>query len=1156
MRFSKGAHRGTRKNSNEVKKMTNNISIRFITVALLTVFAFAGSLFAQAGGTGSIAGVVTDSTGAVVKGASVMLTSKATNSSQTVTTGDDGLYSFVLLQPGNYTVKTSAASFGDSTSNVEVQVGRTTDANVSLAAGSVSAVVQVTAEGIQTTSNTFDSVQNATAIQNLPINGRRFQDLVGGTPTALIEPSRNQISLSGQRGINTNVSVDGVDYNQPFFGGIRGGERSNSAFTLPQESIREFQVVAAGYSAEFGRSSGGVVNVSTKSGSNDLSGSAFFMWRPSDLALGNEFTDALREQKLRDLNIPLIIAPDQNQFGGSLGGPISKDRVFFFTSYEQQQWSIRRAVTHTTLVNFTPTLPQTEPFNTFKAEQTQFNQTNDAKAFIGKIDWDVNNSNRFNIRYNHSRNEALNGVSTGETVLDPTTNRSLGTNGIEGNRTNAAVAQLVSTFSPRVLNEFRFQWAKEERPRQANVEQVSVVSNVGELGTRTFLPTVQDDKRYQFVDAMTFITGSHTLKFGGEYSKIKVAQDFGFNQFGNYTFSGLNATGDILNALSATPGTPTGRLGRFDVSQARFNQQIGNLQAAFDISELAFFGQDSWRATQKLTINFGLRYEKQFNPTAEASNTPVINAITSTTFPLLGGRSVDPTKIPDSKHQWGPRLGFAYDLFGDGKTVVRAYSGIYYARTPAIVLADPFNNFRNPPGNLSVTLGPTAFNSSTFNQATFDAANPQYVAIVGAGVAPNTVYRQIAILGLNLNNFTLNNLPTLTTTQLQSIADRIQAARTGPASALGFFQNTNLTGISPDFQNPMSYQFGGGFEREIYRDFFFGLDFSWVKTVHLQRNVDINIPAPFSPDAYVAYLQSVNAPDVFAQLAVVTNNFAAIRSTGRPIIAVAPPGTIPTSVTINGAQRSVSLSRPRPVSSLASIQLRDSTANSLYRAATARARVNRKWGQMYAYYTWSKNQSDDDNERDSGGVLYDDPFSRRGEYYASRLDRTHQFVATPVFFLPWGVDVSSSIRLRSGSPVNVVVGSDLNGDGNSGNERPYLQPGVELSRNYYRNNSIYDMDVRVQKRISLGETAKLSFSGEIFNVLKRSNLQLVQSTSTGSATLYCVPANARCGLDGVSNVNFLQLRDQRTGATFDKINLLNAPGSQPFQVQLGARLTF
>ena len=153
-----------------------------------------------------------------------------------------------------------------------------------------------------------------------------------------------------------------------------------------------------------------------------------------------------------------------------------------------------------------------------------------------------------------------------------------------------------------------------------------------------------------------------------------------------------------------------------------------SLQAAYSVRELAFFAQDSWRVSSKLTLNYGLRFEKQFNPSAEANNTPVIDLIKNTPLPLFGGKTIDPTQIPDSQNQWGPRVGFAYDPKGDGKTVIRGFAGVYYARTPLLVLAGPFNNFRNPAGDLSVTIGSTAFSSTGFNQAAFDAANPQYVA--------------------------------------------------------------------------------------------------------------------------------------------------------------------------------------------------------------------------------------------------------------------------------------------------------------------------------------------------------------------------------------------------------------------------------------------
>jgi hypothetical protein len=1112
--------------------MTNKVSIKFLALAVFCLFLSVVQVFAQSqASTGQITGVVTDATGAVVPNAAVTITSKATNQTQEVTTSEDGVYRFVLLQPGMYSVRTTSSGFGEQTLEVEVQVGRTTDANFTLGAAGTTTTVEVTAESIQTTASNFDAVQNQTAINNLPINGRRFQDFVTLTPTAQVDPSRGQISLSGQRGINTNVNVDGVDYNQPFFGGIRGGERSNSAFTIPQESIREFQVVAAGYSAEFGRSSGGIVNAVTKSGTNDFRGSLFYLLRPERFARDNIFSEALYEQSLRAVNAEATLAPTQQQFGGSVGGPILRDRLFFFASYEQQKFSAPRRVLYRNLIGFTATGTQVEGFNFYRGLEEPYDQTNDANTVLGKIDWNFNDSNRFNIRYNFSRNEALNAVSTGETALDPTVNRALTNNGIEQDRNHIVVAQLISTLTPSLINEARYQFAREERPRIPNSTLANLSTPLGDFGTRNFLPTTQYDVRNQITDSLTYVKGNHTFKFGGEFSNILVNQVFGFNQFGQYAFSGLNANNaagiiTILDSISATPaGT---RRGRFDTAAARYNQQIGNLQAEYSVKELAFFAQDSWRVSPKLTFNYGLRFEKQFNPEAEANNTPVIDAIRNASFPLLGGRGLDPTQIPDSQNQWGPRVGFAYDPSGDGKIVIRGFAGIYYARTPLIVLAAPFNNFRTPAGDLSVQLGSPAFtaartsatNTNVFNVGTFLTNNPQYVAITGLtpaicadaatnqttfnNCAPNTVFRQFAILGINLNTAALNNLPTLTAAQLQTITNVIRASTTNPPANLGVFQNANLIGINPNFKNPESYQFGGGFEQEIAKDTIFGIDLSYVKTVFLQRNVDINIPVPQGFDPV----------------------------TLRPF---------------------VNRNTTRPVTSLGTIQLRDSSARSLYRSATFRFRMNRSWGQVNAFYTISRNNSDDDNERDSGGVLYSNPYDLSSEYGPSRLDRTHQFVANPIFFLPYGFEVSSAIRLLSGLPINAIAGTDLNGDGNT-TDRPYLTPGVELPRNYYRNRPVYNVDLRVQKGFNFGETRRLVFSTEIFNILNRANIQY----SGGATTNFCsTPVPTNCGFNGATNPNFLQIRQQIAGTTFGQIiTNANAPGSPVFQVQFGARFQF
>ena len=1093
-----------------------NYLTKILSAMALCLLIFAGQAFAQAqAGSGQISGVVTDSNGAVVANATVTLVSKATNETKTATTGSEGFYRFVLLQPGIYSVKTTAANFAEVALDVQVQVGRVTDANVTLGAGAVTAVVQVTAEGVQTTSNNFDAVQNETAIQNLPINGRRFQDFVTLTPGAQVGlggDTRGQISLSGQRGINGNINVDGVDYNQPFFGGVRGGERGNSAFTIPQESIREFQVVAAGYSAEFGRSTGGIVNAVTKSGSNNVRGTLFYLLRPEQLAAGNNFAKALADQRLNALGLQATLAPTQHQFGGSIGGPIVKDKLVFFTSYEQQRFRAPRQVLFQNLVGVAAPVagsPQLEAFNFYRGNEVQYQSTNDVNALLGKIDWYPNAANRFNIRYNFAANKALNGVSTGETALDPTTTSSLSTNGTEENRNHIVVAQHITTFTSNLVNEIRGQWAREVRPRTPNDILANINTSIGIYGTRNFLPTTQFDRRLQIGDAVTYISGAHTVKFGGEFSDILADQKFGFNQTGVYTFSGLTSTlgngtigTGILDAIGVTRSA-TFR-GRFDTTTARYNLQIGNLAAAFKVKELSFFGQDSWRVNSKLTFNFGLRFEKQYNPTSEANNSTVLNLIRSTAFPMLGGKTIDPSIIPDSQNQWGPRIGFAYDPNGNGKTVLRAYAGEYYARTPLLVLAAPFNNFRNPAGDLSVTLGSPAFSATGFSQATFETQNPGYVTILGGtGFTPNTVYRQFAIIGIDLNTRPLGTLPILTPAQVATIQTAILNATTGAPTNLGVFQGANFVGINPDFKNPQSFQWGGGVEHQLADGLTIGVDYSQVNTSYLQRNRDINLPAPTGVDLV----------------------------TGR--------------VLVNRASR--------PLTSIGSLQIRDSSAKSVYRAMTIRMNLNKQRYRINAFYTLSRSLSDDDNERDAGGVLYSNPYNLSGEYFSSRLDRRHQFVASPVFFLPWGFELSSAIRLRSGSPVNSLVGSDLNGDGVS-NERPINAPGSEFRRNSFRNRPVYNVDLRAQKTVKFGEVRRMIFTADFFNVMNRSDSQFSGSATTN----YCATSNSVCGLSGVTNLNFLNIIQQTSTATnVGKLNLsgLN-PGQQVFQMQLGARFQF
>src|SRR5258707_10841565 len=325
--------------------MSKSLRLCFVTLLIVACCAIGAMAQSQAS-TGQIVGTVKNPNGEVVPGATVTVTNPATGLSRSIATNDQGGFSAVNLPSGEYTIDVEAQGFGKFTqAGYRVEVGSAITADITLSIQSVTGTVLVSAgSNVETTQVQTTTNINETSISQLPINGRRFQDFVLATPTAQIDPIRGQISLAGQRGINGNVQIDGADYNNPFFGGLRVCERSNQAFTIPQGAIKEFQVVATGYNAEFGRSTGGIVNAVTKSGTNDFHGGGFFVGRSTRLSGKNRFLQ--------------IAAPTQQQFGGSVGGPLpiphfgeggksyygGKDKSFFFVAYEQHKLLQSRAV--------------------------------------------------------------------------------------------------------------------------------------------------------------------------------------------------------------------------------------------------------------------------------------------------------------------------------------------------------------------------------------------------------------------------------------------------------------------------------------------------------------------------------------------------------------------------------------------------------------------------------------------------------------------------------------------------------------------------------------------------------------------------------------------------------------------------------------------
>lgn len=759
----------------------------------LALFVLTGTLCAQTDANkGQIVGSVWDPKQAAIRGADVHIKSAATGATRDLKTGEDGQFRAIALDPGSYEVRVESSGLAPAViPDVVVNVGSSRSLNVTLQIGTTVQTIEVTAT-LNADVPAPSKILDLTVIQNLPINGRRFTDFATMTPSVQVDPARGSISFAGQRGIYGNVMVDGTDYNNPFFGGMRGGERSGFVFTIPQSSIQEFQVITSGYAAEYGRSSGGILNAVSKSGSNQIHGEAFYQIRHKETALKTPFGF----QNLETLQ----------QFGGGAGGALKKDRLFWFAAAERQKSKLPRNVYFSTLVGLAPTPQQAEAFDFIKGLQTGFQTTNDATATTGRLDYQWNDGSRLTTRFNFSDANAINAITTGA-ALPALDNRALSGSGSEQDRTWTGIAQYTKILSPSMVNDFRFSSTVELRPRTSNSAVANVGSTVANFGARNFLPTTQDDERYQFNDGLSISRGSHTFKLGGDYSYLHTFQKFGFNQFGSYSFaiSGTANVPALLQLMSVAPGQ-----NRFDSPNVRYNQQIGNLLADYHMHQIAFYAQDSWRVNSRLQIQYGLRWEGQANPDPVATNTAVVSAIQAVRFP--GASTFDPSQLHDNMKQVMPRFGFTLRPFHGDKTVIRGHAGLFYAASPMVIYGGTTNNFRNPPGDVSF--------------------------FIPGGANQPTVYQIFKQAGIDLNTFTLDKLPTPDVSKLIAAYGTLTGTTPDP------FLGANFTGTANDFQNPRAFQAGLGVEHQIANNWTVGVQGNYINTVHLERNRDYNLPAP------------------------------------------------------------------------------------------------------------------------------------------------------------------------------------------------------------------------------------------------------------------------------------------------------------------------
>jgi outer membrane receptor protein involved in Fe transport len=620
--------------------------VLFVCIQMTAVSALAQSQAA----TGNIVGRVVDPNGAVVPNASVTAKNEGTGLEKTTTTDGDGNYRFILLPPGSYTVKATATGFAVRPVSVTVTVGGESQADISLSLGSASiadVVVVDNASVVETTRTSVATTINQKSIDNLPINGRNFQDFATLSPGVIRDPRGGDLSVGGQRGTFNSLQVDGVDNNNTFFGQALGRGGVRPPYQFSEESVQEFQVNQNGFSAEFGRAGGAVINVVTKSGTNAFHGGAFEYFRDEAL---NSNDPVVKANESRAGRPNKRAALRINQFGGRLGGPIKENKAFFFFTYDGQRANVPQVLDVPNLGTAPPAalailLPKLFTYPVGRKQD----------VFLGKVDVSLNKNNQLTLRYNHQGFTGVNNENNGTLSVQEHSGDSLVSS-------DTLSGSLTTTLTQRLVNEVRFQWARDKEPGQANSSQPEAVITTGggslNIGRNNFSPRETTIKRVQFIDNISYIQGRSSWKFGVDLNFDRVFNFFPGVFSGTYTFPSYAAFGTNTPSAYAQNFAGAGTTG-------------GTTNP--DLSEYGFYGQSDFRVNTKLTLNLGLRYDYE-----QPACPPISNPDT-----LLLSNGINTANCPKDKNNFAPRTGFSYAP--NDKTVIRGGFGLYYGRTPAIV---------------------------------------------------------------------------------------------------------------------------------------------------------------------------------------------------------------------------------------------------------------------------------------------------------------------------------------------------------------------------------------------------------------------------------------------------------------------------------------
>jgi hypothetical protein len=741
----------------------------------------------QATANASLGGTVLDKTGAVIPKADVSITNKETGATRTATTDGAGEYRFDPLAAGIYNVKATATRFSTAEAkDVEVLVGRTVTQNFTLVPGAVSETVEVTSAAPLVDQTKTDVSLNVTPeqIQDLPLNSRDIADLAylapGVKAADSYDPTKNRysiLSVNGQGGRNVNVTVNGVDNKDNTVGG--------PVMQLPAEAVQEFAISTQRFSAVNGRSEGAAINVITKAGSNNIHGSAFGFFRDQALNAAQKLPDPANNT-FTSANPPY----SRQWFGGSVGGPLKKDKLFTFFAIERQreQTSIPEAPTALAQLNLVKSLGA-QPAATIP---TPFFEN----RIAGRMDWTINTKHNVYLAVATQANNSLNDQSNA--TFDLTDGN------FTVNHLQIANVTVNSALSPTLVNQFTAGWQYWNNLIDSNTRTPFITFLVAGFGTNSNVPQQSIQRKWQFKDDVSKTVGRHTFKTGFDY--IWTPYMGGFFEF-NPTLE-IDFRENPSCILGVAPDTTTAGCGAasfpngFNTAGAVKSMTIAVGNPDFiikDARQLGLYFQDDWKMTRRLTVNLGLRWDKDwdFIGGSDVANSRTFQELQAAApFSALAAALVA-NKPNDYNKNFSPRVGFAYDLTGKGTHVVRGGFGMYYG-----------NTFQNIPLFMEQQSNPTIFQTAfSINQKNGDTV-------------PGT-----SILLSNWR-YGVDPMPTIP-----------PASGTLTAGATGRL-------MDPNYRNPVAEEWNGGYAWSINSKAVIEAEYVHVLSLHenMTINVDPNIP--------------------------------------------------------------------------------------------------------------------------------------------------------------------------------------------------------------------------------------------------------------------------------------------------------------------------